>query len=102
MISDRLGEGAKNDPRLGKLRLEGRCNRNGVENGVDRHPRLLNSREDLLLDKRDAEFRVRAQQLRINLVERLRHRSGFWRGAEINLLVVDRWMVDGRPVGRRG
>ena len=41
--------------------------------------RFLDAREDLLLDKRDAEFGVGAQQLRINLVERLRRGPGFWR-----------------------
>ena len=97
MISDRIGEGAENDPRLGELRLESRCDRNGVEDGVDRHPGSFDPGEDLLLDKRDAEFGVSAQQLRINLVERLRRRPSFWRGEVINLLVVDRRMVDARP-----
>ena len=68
-----------------------------VEDGVDRDPRPFHSREDFLLDERDAEFGVSAQQLRINLIERLRRRPGFRRGEVIDLLVVDRRMADARP-----
>ena len=97
MISDRFGEGAENDARLGELRLEGRGDRNRIENGVDRHPGLLDAREDLLLDQRDAELGVGAQELRVDLVKRLRRRRRFWRGEIIDVLIVDRRIADARP-----
>ena len=68
------------------------------ENGVDRHPGLLDPRQDLLLDERDAELSVGAQQLRVDLVERPRRRPCFWRGEIVDVLVVDRRMADARPL----
>ena len=67
------------------------------EHGVDRHPWLLNSGQNLLLDQRDAELRVSPQQLRIDLVERLWRGPRFWRREIVDVLVVDRRMADARP-----
>ena len=94
---DRLGERAEDDARLGELRLEGRGDRNRIENGVDRHPRPLDPGKDLLLHKRDAELSVGAQELRIDFVERPRRRRGFRRGEIIDVLIVDRRIADARP-----
>ena len=74
MIADRLGERAEDHARLAELGLEGRGDGDRIEHGVDRHSRLLDAGEDLLLDQRNAKLRIGAQQLRIDFVERLRRR----------------------------
>ena len=92
MILHRLRERAEEDALLLELRLEGGGDGDAVEDGVDRH-----AGEALLLEQRDAELFVGAQQLRIDLVEARQLRARLRRRVVDDLLVVDLRVVDHRP-----
>src|SRR5207245_644802 len=67
MLRHRLGERGEDDARLGELLLEGRGDRDAVEDGIHR-----DAREPLLLLERDAELLECLEQLGIDLLEALR------------------------------
>src|SRR5207237_8659084 len=61
--------------------------------------RTLDTREHLLLAQRNAELFVGPEDLRINLVKRLRAVLLFRRRVVIEFLVIDRAVLDPRPGG---
>ena len=91
----RLGDRAEDDAGLGKLLLEGRDDRDGIEHRIDRDAaarlaRPFDAGEDRPLVQRNAELLVDLQELGIDLVERLRPRGRLRRGVIIEILIVDR------------
>ena len=85
MVQDRLRERAEDDAHLAQLGLERGRHRHAVEHRIHRH-----SGQHLLLFERDAQFFVRAQQLRIDILQALGAVAlGLGRGVVDNLLVVD-------------
>ncbi len=84
MLLHRLRERAEDDTHLRELALEGGGHGDRVENRVNGH-----AREQLLLVEGDAELLVRAQNLRVNLVEAVELRL-LLRGRVVgDVLVVD-------------
>ena len=100
VVTHRLGERTEDHARLGELGLEGGGDGDRVEHRVDGDP-PLDAGEDLLLDQRNAELGVGAQQLGIDLVERLRAGHGFRRREIIEVLEVNLGKIDPRPARRR-
>src|SRR5690606_8281214 len=71
---------------------------NTVEHGIDGHlRRSLNAGQDLLLLERNAELLIRAQQLRIDLVEALRTLHALRRRVVMDVLEVDLGVADLGP-----
>ena len=102
MVLQRLGDRAEDDAVALQLLLEGGGDRDRIEHGVDRDlRRALHAGEHLLLLQRNAELLVGAQQFRIDLVEALRPFRVLGRGVVVDVLEVDRRIVDHGP-GRLG
>ena len=94
MVLDGFGERAEDDAVLLELGLEGRGDRDAVEDGVYGDPI-----ESLLLEQRDAELVVGLAQLGIELVEALDLLLLLGRRVVDDLVVVDRRVIDLRPFG---
>ena len=111
MLAQRLGDRHEDHAGLLQLFLEGGGDRNRVEHRVDRDApvavlgrlavlaRLAHDAEQrLALAQRDAELVVGLQDLRIDVGERLRRLEVLGRGVVVGVLIVDRAIVDARPV----
>jgi hypothetical protein len=92
----RVRERPEHDALLLELGLVGGGDGDAVEDRVDGY-----ARQSLLLDQRNPELLVRAQQLRVHLVEALQLRLLLGRRVVVHRLVVDLRVVDLRP-GRLG
>src|SRR3712207_1500945 len=88
-----LTERAEDDPLLGELLLVGGADRDGVEDRGYRH-----SGEQLLLLEWNAELLIGLDQLGIHLVQTSERRLAFGCGVVADRLVVDRIVLDVRPV----
>src|SRR5262245_28034231 len=115
VLLQRLGDRAEDHAGLGELRLEGGGDRHRVEDRIDRHAAvaaaaaavlalvltpalgLLDAEQRLALAQRDAELLVGLEDLRIDLVERLRPLLG--RGVVMDVLIIDRGVGHARPAG---
>jgi hypothetical protein len=101
-------------PDLLRALLEGRRDRNGIEDRVDRDPavagcrlalrlilscRPLHAQQGLPLAQRNAELVVGFEDLGVDLVERFRAVLLLRRRIVVEVLVVDRAVVHARPQG---
>src|SRR5881397_9829 len=93
MLLDRLGERAEDDPELREPVLERRRDGDAVEDRVHR-----DAGEAFLLLQRDSEFRIQVPNLRIDVLEAVDRLLRLWRGVVDDVLVVDRWIGDVRPL----
>ena len=93
MLLHRFGEGAENHARFGELRFEGGGDGDAVENRVDG-----DAREHFLLFERNAELLVGAANFGIEFVEILQVRFLLGRGIIDDVLIVDRRILDVRPL----
>ena len=82
---------------LGEFGAEGRRDGDGIEHGVDGHARILHARQNFLLAKGNAELLVGAQQLGIDLVQRLRPGHALGRRIIVEVLEVDLRVFHPRP-----
>ena len=118
MLTHRFGNGAEDDACLGKLFLEGRDDRDGIEHRIDSHlsgtvfaagdarifiklarfTLLAHAGQNLLLFQRNAKFCICLQQFRVDLVQALRPFGRFRRGVIIEILKVDLGIVHARPL----
>lgn len=107
MLAHRLGDRAEDDAGLGQFLLEGRADRDRIEDRIHRHlPRgighlgALDAGEDRLLLQRNAELLVGLEQLGIDLVQRLRlHIHALRLGVIVEVLIVDLGIIEHRPPG---
>jgi hypothetical protein len=99
MLVHRLRDRHEEHAGLGELGLEGRRDRHGIEHGVDGDVRALDAFQHLDLAKRDAELLVGLQDLGIDVVERHGARIVLRRRVVIDLVVLDRRVIDTRPIG---
>src|SRR5881628_2450616 len=90
---DRLGERAEDNPELREPVLERRRDGDAVEDRVDR-----DAGEAFLLLERDSELRVQVPDLRVDVLEAVDRLLRLWRGVVDDVLVVDRWIRDVRPL----
>src|SRR5262245_40518291 len=115
MLSDRLRNRHEDHALLLQLFLEGGGNRNGIEHGIDRDTTraevaagrlvieaarlalLAHAGEDLLLFERNAKLLVGAQNLGIDISERLRRFKRLWRRVVVDVLIIDLRVADARP-----
>ena len=112
MFPQRLRDRHEQDAGLGKLRLERGRDRDRIEYRVDRDPavaaaaltlrlilscRPLHAQQRLPLAQRNAELVVGLEDLGVDLVERFRAVLLLRRGVVVEVLVVDRAVVDARP-----
>src|SRR5207245_1282143 len=93
MFVDRLGERAEDDPELREPGLERRRDGDAVEDRIDR-----DAGEAFLLDQRDSELLVQIPDLRIDVLEAVHRLLRLRRGVVDDVLVVDRWIGDVRPL----
>ena len=107
----RLRDRHEQDAGLGQLGLEGGRHRDRIEHRVDRDAaiaarlailtgvaiRLLDTQQRFALAQRNAEFFVGAQDFGIDLVERLGSLLPLRRGVVIDVLVIDRAVLDLGP-----
>ena len=93
MLAQRFAERAEDDPVLRELFAHRRADRHRVEDCVDG-----NAGQHLLLGERNAELRVRLEQLRIDIVEASERRLRFRRRVVAHALIVDRTVRHVRPV----
>ena len=92
MILHCLRKRTENDPQLGELSFERRCDRNAIEHRIDG-----DAGQRFLFVERDAQLLVHLEQLRIDLFQtlwsvRLRFRRR---------IITDRLVVDGRIMHHR-
>ena len=105
MLADRLRDRHEDHAGLLELLLEGGGDRDRIEHRVDRDlaagpgAAVLahHAGEHLLLAQRNAELLVGLEDLRVDLVERLRRDLLPRRGVVVDVLVVDLRIVDPRP-----
>ncbi len=98
MLVRRLRDRAEDDAGLGQLILERGGDGDGIEHGIDRDTgNAAHAGEHFLLAQGDAELLVGLQNLRIDLVERLRRLVHLGRGVIIKVLIVDRAVLHPRP-----
>jgi hypothetical protein len=102
MLLQRLGDRHEEDAGLGELLLEGGGYRDRVEHCIDRNARAravlaLDAGQHLLLAQRNAELGVGLEDFGVDLVER-RQRIALRRRIIIEVLVVDRAVIDARPL----
>src|SRR5215211_1948904 len=107
MLADRFRDGHEDHARLLQLLLERGRHRHRVEHGIDGNAAiavgafpvavgLLHAQKNLLLAQGNAELLVGLEDLGVDLVERL-ERIPLGRGIIIDVLVVDRPVIDARP-----
>ena len=94
MLADSLSERAEHDAELAELLLHRGPDTHRIEDRVHRH-----AGQELLLVERNAELLVGAQQLRVDVLERLERRHRLGRRVVRLLLVVDWLVADVGPVG---
>ena len=93
MLLHRLGERTEDHAHFRQLVLEGGGDRDAVEHRVHR-----DAGQHLLLGQRNAQLLVGAQNLRIELVQALQLRLLLGRRVVGDVLIVDRRIVDVRPL----